>query len=175
MIDSTVELTNIHGQCPQCGSSVTMPSGVYDTLGDVLKIITSPGRTREELRRLEAIIRAAQKYPQKPKALDKKIAKEVPGFAGLSRYIPKTSEALAAWLLVIVTILTLLKEDRPNITEKRVIENTYITNNVTQVVPSPPPTPPKSAGKPGVNHPCPCGSGKKYKHCCRLRDIGAEP
>jgi uncharacterized protein YecA (UPF0149 family) len=24
----------------------------------------------------------------------------------------------------------------------------------------------KSAEEPGRNDPCPCGSGKKYKHCC---------
>jgi SEC-C motif-containing protein len=26
-----------------------------------------------------------------------------------------------------------------------------------------------SAKKPGRNDPCPCGSGKKYKHCCLLK------
>jgi uncharacterized protein YecA (UPF0149 family) len=25
----------------------------------------------------------------------------------------------------------------------------------------------KPANAAGRNHPCPCGSGKKYKHCCR--------
>jgi len=28
------------------------------------------------------------------------------------------------------------------------------------------PLPIKAAAKPGRNDPCPCGSGKKYKHCC---------
>jgi hypothetical protein len=27
---------------------------------------------------------------------------------------------------------------------------------------------------PGRNDPCPCGSGKKYKHCCRKKDLEAE-
>jgi hypothetical protein len=27
---------------------------------------------------------------------------------------------------------------------------------------------------PGRNDPCPCGSGKKYKHCCRKQDLEAE-
>ena len=26
----------------------------------------------------------------------------------------------------------------------------------------------------GRNDPCPCGSGKKYKHCCRDKDEAAE-
>jgi hypothetical protein len=24
--------------------------------------------------------------------------------------------------------------------------------------------------RPGRNDPCPCGSGKKYKHCCALKE-----
>src|SRR3954465_14025867 len=28
--------------------------------------------------------------------------------------------------------------------------------------------------KPGRNDPCPCGSGKKYKHCCLEKDQAAE-
>lgn len=31
---------------------------------------------------------------------------------------------------------------------------------------SPTPAPPKRSNKIGRNEPCPCGSGKKYKHCC---------
>jgi hypothetical protein len=27
---------------------------------------------------------------------------------------------------------------------------------------------------PGRNEPCPCGSGKKYKHCCLVKDETAE-
>jgi hypothetical protein len=27
---------------------------------------------------------------------------------------------------------------------------------------------------PGRNEPCPCGSGKKYKHCCLAKDETAE-
>lgn len=27
---------------------------------------------------------------------------------------------------------------------------------------------------PGRNEPCPCGSGKKYKHCCLEKDAEAE-
>src|SRR3954470_2976635 len=25
------------------------------------------------------------------------------------------------------------------------------------------------------NDPCPCGSGKKYKHCCLLKEVAARP
>ena len=28
--------------------------------------------------------------------------------------------------------------------------------------------------KTGRNDPCPCGSGKKYKHCCLEKDLAAE-
>ncbi len=32
----------------------------------------------------------------------------------------------------------------------------------------------KAANKVGPNDPCPCGSGKKYKKCCRAKDMAAE-
>ena len=31
-----------------------------------------------------------------------------------------------------------------------------------------------TAAKPGRNDRCPCGSGRKYKHCCQARDVGIE-
>ena len=32
------------------------------------------------------------------------------------------------------------------------------------------PTPKRAGNRPGPNDPCPCGSGKKYKYCCRDKD-----
>ena len=36
------------------------------------------------------------------------------------------------------------------------------------------PAPIRKASSPGENAPCPCGSGKKYKKCCGLRDEGLD-
>jgi preprotein translocase subunit SecA len=33
--------------------------------------------------------------------------------------------------------------------------------------------PVRNTSKVGPNDPCPCGSGKKYKQCCRNKDISA--
>jgi preprotein translocase subunit SecA len=33
--------------------------------------------------------------------------------------------------------------------------------------------PVRNTGKVGPNDPCPCGSGKKYKKCCRDKDVAA--
>jgi tetratricopeptide (TPR) repeat protein len=30
-----------------------------------------------------------------------------------------------------------------------------------------------AAAEPGRNNPCPCGSGRKYKHCCAVKRVGA--
>ena len=37
---------------------------------------------------------------------------------------------------------------------------------------APPPTRPSRAPTAGRNEPCPCGSGAKYKRCCRLAHQG---
>ena len=41
------------------------------------------------------------------------------------------------------------------------VENNYKTSGDGVKVPA------KSSKEPGNNDPCPCGSGKKYKHCCK--------
>jgi preprotein translocase subunit SecA len=33
----------------------------------------------------------------------------------------------------------------------------------------------KAGGKVGRNDPCPCGSGKKYKHCCMRKQLATAP
>ena len=35
------------------------------------------------------------------------------------------------------------------------------------------PQPVRKAAKVGPNDPCPCGSGTKYKKCCRAKDLAA--
>jgi len=49
-----------------------------------------------------------------------------------------------------------------------------IVHNSAQSVPANPPAVPRSRSKTGRNEACPCGSGKKFKHCClENRGIGA--
>ncbi len=60
-----------------------------------------------------------------------------------------------------VTTYLLNAEIRQNIERKKVVEN-EITNESNDAIKKRP----KKVQKVGRNEPCPCGSGKKYKHCC---------
>jgi SEC-C motif-containing protein len=46
------------------------------------------------------------------------------------------------------------------------INGTWLYNREARLGPAPYKA---AAPKPGRNEPCPCGSGKKYKHCCLLK------
>ena len=59
------------------------------------------------------------------------------------------------------TMFLLKSEIRQNIERKQVVKGKAVTdNNKTKKAT------PKRVNKIGRNDPCPCGSGKKYKHCC---------
>ena len=38
-----------------------------------------------------------------------------------------------------------------------------------------PPNDAKPGSKPGRNDPCPCGRGRKYKHCCLAKAAAVDP
>ena len=67
-----------------------------------------------------------------------------------------------------------LLQRRPNQEVKRVkvAKETGAVGSADSVVKKQPVR--KAATKVGPNDPCPCGSGKKYKKCCRAKDMAAD-
>jgi preprotein translocase subunit SecA len=58
-------------------------------------------------------------------------------------------------------------EEAPPVTNVRYQHADYDAALAAAAADPPPPAPPfvRAGGKTGRNDPCPCGSGKKYKHC----------
>lgn len=44
------------GPCPNCGGTGHIPDGVYDFFGNTIQLLSGPGRTEAELRRLATIL-----------------------------------------------------------------------------------------------------------------------
>jgi hypothetical protein len=141
-----------------------IPDGIYHAVGDVLEVLSAPERTVQELTRLAEILRVAQKSPESASVVEKKIESELPALSSLTRLLPKSTSDRLALIGIIIAALGLLKECAPQtVTVQQVIENTYITVNMRAPAPT---TRHKTKNKTGRNERCPCGSGKKYKHCC---------
>lgn len=155
---------NKSGPCPRCGGMGSVIDGVFDIAGDVIKILAAPKRTIESLQKLSELLKEAAVKKQSAEDISSKIEKELPEYSSIAKYIPKNATELVAWLTLILvaiqTINNLGKDEAPDI---NIILNQSVEQSVEQknyypfVIPETPPS---------RNSPCPCGSGKRYKHCC---------
>jgi hypothetical protein len=164
---------NKSGPCPACGGMGSVLDGTYQTVGNVIKLLAGPQKTVNQLRNLVAVITEARKVAKVPNEAVKKIKNEAPELSSIADSLPKTRYELYAFLtLIIMAINTIIaaaalfmgkgptEEEVQGLIEKS-IERAFNENPSTEKS-----KPYRSKPKTGRNDPCPCGSGKKYKHCC---------
>jgi len=160
---------NRSGPCPVCGGMGHIPDGVFNFVGNTIQILSAPQRTVSELSRLTQIIREAREKKETPEEVAKKIREELPELASLADLLPKTRGELYSFLALIVAVIALItqsgrSENRTtNITVNQTINQMFVETERHAKLPQPQQ---RAAKKVGRNEPCPCGSGKKYKHCC---------
>lgn len=163
---TNVQLTgNKSGPCPRCGGMGSVPDGVFNFTENVIEILSAPNRTIEQLSALSAILKSAASDKKSSDEIAKEIEDKVPDLSPIARFMPKNATELVAWLtfvlLAIQTINQLGEDDSPDVTiilNQSVEESMKPENYYPFEAPSPP----------SRNAPCPCGSGKRYKHCCGM-------
>ena len=167
--NGTVEFTGSNTNCPKCRKQAWIVDGEYVLKGDVLKRV-DPINLKdlfklgiEEIVELKRVFEEIKNSDISKEEIKERIKEEVPSASFLLKYLPKTSEALAAWVTAIVALLTFIfiycKNNDPKVVnniQQKITVNNYFGNEETK----------KEKEKVGRNEPCPCGSGKKYKKCC---------
>lgn len=155
---------NKSGPCPRCGGMGSVPDGIFNITGDGIEILSGPQRTVESLQKLSEILKEAAVKKQSPEEISRKIQENTPEYSALIKYIPKNAAELVAWLtLIFIAIQTISQLGKDEKTDVNIILNQSIEQSMEPknyypfVIPEPPPS---------RNSPCPCGSGKRYKHCC---------
>jgi len=161
------------GPCPSCGSMGTVPDGVFRAAGNVIRLLTGPQKTIEQLQRLASVINEARNTVSEPNKAVEKIKQEAPELSSIVDILPRTRNELYGFLTVILiavgTVIAgaALYKDRPpseaevqNMVD-RTIEQAFEEHEEVKKQQRQP-----AAPEPGRNNPCPCGSGKKYKRCC---------
>jgi hypothetical protein len=155
--------------CPMCGRRRgRVLAGEFEFVKDTVKFLSGPESTVKDLERLVAFLKDLQGTDATADEI-----RERAESAGLSDLVkpllanrPMRME-LAAWLSLLIGALALavaLKDDgsKEPPEPSRVI---YNTNNYNVTVQTPTPTDGRAVGKVGLNDPCRCGSGKKFKKC----------
>ena len=161
--------------CPRCFSTSRVLEGTINIWGNTIHILRGTNATAAQLARLQEVLRNAQQKQQPREEVVREVERAGFGAVAKQLLIPKDAAGFYALVGALLVAIPLLKEPHPAKHE----DTTQIVNQVIeQIYQTPPPMPTRSAPapaakhpaahgpKPGRNEPCPCGSGKKYKHCC---------
>ncbi|QDV85116.1 preprotein translocase subunit SecA [Stieleria magnilauensis] len=83
------------------------------------------------------------------------------------------AEELSGWACFQPTNRPNNSVPQPSVTKPQAVPISMTTNDAPRPAPRPPVGTIRNTDKtPGRNDPCSCGSGKKYKNCCRLKSRG---
>lgn len=164
---------NKSGPCPACGSMGSVPDGVFSAAGNIIRLLSGPQKTIEQLQRLASVISEARTTVSEPNKAVERIKQEAPELSSIVDVLPKTRMELYAFLtILLMAIATVIaaaaqyKDHSPSEVEvQKMIEET-IERSFRERGEAKKQQPHRAAPKPGRNDPCPCGSGKKYKKCC---------
>jgi hypothetical protein len=157
--------------------------GVFNIVGDTIEVLQGSGATANQLARLAELLREAARTRQTPEQVADTVNRELPSLGAFAKQlaVPRTPEAFYALLTFAATVALLLRDCSTTATTINVDRRVMVNQVIENVYSHPPPAAVGSAAagsagseeqgrthKPGRNEPCPCGSGKKYKHCCGM-------
>lgn len=152
-----IELQDINTVCRQCKRIIPIISGTYKTIGNAIEIVKSSNLNEVEIRTLRRILEEARANHTSATEIGAQIKKEVPAASKLSKYFTEGANLRAdiGILLGIIAILLSIyygsQVSEEGVAEKVVEKLLHST--------------PRTHAEPGVNQPCWCDSGRKYKKC----------
>ncbi len=123
---------NKSGPCPVCGRMGSVPDGVFDVTDNVIRLLSGPQKTVEQLRKLASVIKEARETVEKPNKAVEKIKNEAPELSSIVDALPKTRNELYGFLTIIlmavgsiIAVAALYKNDSPSEADiQNMIDNT---------------------------------------------------
>ncbi|WP_404351690.1 SEC-C domain-containing protein [Sutcliffiella horikoshii] len=158
------------GPCPKCGGMGRIPDGEFTFFNNIIRILSAPNRTIQELETLANILQNTQyNIDTTPEVAINKISEEIPQLSSISDFLKNidykfwVSIILSTIYFLLPLLLNKTDDDKvePNIEYNVVINHVYNTNiEVTNLI-----NQYNNSPKIGRNEPCYCGSEIKYKRC----------
>lgn len=170
--DANVSLKNVVISCPNCGSIAKVPDGIYQFIGDTIKILSAPYSSYLKIQRLTEILQRAKEKKASAKETSKIIEEELPEFSGIAQYLKQQTPTIVIGVIQIllgIIQIHLASQQMNNptpIVPQQVINQTFNINspnsrNVKKQFSNNPVTKKKMP----INALCYCESGRKYKKC----------
>jgi len=152
------------GPCPNCGGTGRVPDATYNSFGNVLELISGPSQTFEDLKRLSEILERARDQQALPEEVLAEIENNDPKLKTIADLFPKTRNEFYMVVGLVIAAIALMTDSGSKKSHTEIIFNNVI-NYIYDKQRSDEPIKLSDANKVGRNEPCPCKSGKKYKHC----------
>jgi hypothetical protein len=132
---------NTVGPCPVCGGIGEVPDGVYDFVGDTIRVVATSGYSRDQLQRLADLIAQARVAGASPREVVLQIEREAPELSEVAKrlLVPRTPADLGAWLTLLLMALQMLlsTSGRQDLSEAEV--NRLTDQAVERAMKEPPP------------------------------------
>jgi|SRR5713101_7355493 len=167
---------NRAGPCPSCGGWGRIPDGVYDIVGETIRVLATSPQSTEAWARLASVLEQARKRREDAAAVATSIEKNAPEFKALSDVVGRLRGVrLKDWIVIALAIIAIMQglgaAESAARQEAKIdqIYNQLLKGEHAVQAPVPSPrlsaSPPPSARHIGRNDPCWCGSGLKFKRC----------
>lgn len=153
--------------CPECGGLGLIPDGIYEYISGAITFLSGPDASAEQLEKVKAILGSPLAEQKTKEEVLSEIRRESPEVASFLAKLGGLNNVVQ-WLALLVALIGVAidihtsyfnssKPDKDKVIEY-LLEQLQRQNEAKRDAPAEKPVP--------RNAPCPCGSGKKYKHCC---------
>jgi hypothetical protein len=100
---------NKSGPCPRCGSDGTVPDGLYEILGDTIRVVATSAKSADSLRRLENLLQETAQGGS-ASSFASSLRHDLPEFGALAREAEKRRnwKEFREWMLCVAAVVTVL-------------------------------------------------------------------
>lgn len=162
-----ITFQNVSTPCKHCGHAARVIDGTYSVINGAIHIVKSLNLSKADLKALSHILQNAIQNNLSATEVRAIISKDVPKATPLGRYM-KEGNNFVAHLSLFATLIGLWLAfylSSPPIDENKIADKVFERLTQQERSTKKPVTPPATAPKMGVNEPCYCGSGRKFKKC----------
>jgi hypothetical protein len=98
------------GPCPNCGGTGEIPDGLYDFVGDTVRVVARSGYSRGQLERVAALLVQARQARTPAADVVAALEDEAPELSEIAKrlLVPKTPADLVAWLALLLLVVQML-------------------------------------------------------------------
>jgi hypothetical protein len=154
------------GQCPRCSGTGMVPGRTYGAFARIVDGLLATPAAHAEWSRLIEILDGLRVRNISPAETAARIPRYVPAFRGVAdefRHAPENSQQILGTLLL--GVVRFLRDDPRRLDGRTIVEQS-LEQLSRDLPPANQPLPARRLVRaPGRNDACPCGSGKRFKHC----------